>query len=168
MIKINRRAYLATATATISGAGLAGCSSSTDSGEPAYDSSQAEEMLLSVDAFPDGWKRKDELNTDFDRVFISGNQSRAVLLKIDILEKVGKAKENFQASKSEYSDPQNIDIGKEAFWDTQNEEIAYTIFRDSNAIGQVAALQISGAGSKPDKQKSQKYAREMYRHWQAL
>jgi len=59
-MELNRRRYLAVAGAMVGG-GLAGCSGiPSGSGGPEYKSDQKEEMLLSVDAFPNGWVRNDE------------------------------------------------------------------------------------------------------------
>ena len=60
-MELNRRRYLAVAGAMVGG-GLAGCSSiAGGGGGPEYESDQKEEMLLSVDAFPGGWVRNDEI-----------------------------------------------------------------------------------------------------------
>ncbi|MDL0140305.1 hypothetical protein PNP85_12410 [Halobacterium salinarum] len=167
-MKQDRRRFLAT-TAAVGSIGLAGCLGViSGSSSPKYESDQKEEMLLSVDAFPSGWKRNDELNENFDGVFMSEDESLVVLLSIEVYEEVGQAKESHETSESGFSDTNEIDIGNEAFWTTRNDEIAYTIFRHSNALGQAAAIQESGVSLQPDQSRSQKYAREMYSHWEEL
>lgn len=169
-MELNRRGYLAMAGATVA-SGLAGCSSITGDGGgsgPEYETDQKEEMLLSVDAFPDGWVRNDGLNDNFDAVFANDDESIIVLISVEIGEDAGEAKDSYESSESGFSNTNEIDIGNEAFWSTRNEEIAYTIFRHSNAIGQAAALRESGTEVQPDQSRSQQYARELYEHWQEL
>lgn len=165
VIEMKRRQYLT--MSALAATGLSGCTSSFNDG-PQYDEDSKDEMLLSVEAFPDGWHRDDDINDNFDAVFANEDDSIVVMLSIQLSEDIETAKENFESSKSSYRDPQEIDIGDEAFWDTRNEEMASTIFRHSNALGQTVAARQSGMEINPDQQRSQNYAGEMYDHWQDL
>jgi len=168
-MKLSRRYYI-TSMAAIGSIGLSGCSGilGDDSSGPAYEEEQEEEMLLSVDSFPDGWVRNDAINENFDAVFANEDESIIVLTSVDVGENVSEAKEAMDASESGYSNTNEIDIGDEAFWATRNDQVAYTIFRHSNAVGQVAAARESGAEVVPDQSRSQQYAREMVSHWQDI
>jgi len=161
---LNRRRYLAMAGATIAG-GLAGCSSITGGG-PEYESDQREGMLLSVDAFPDGWVRK--VNDNFDAMFTNEDESIAVLLAVEIFDEVSGAEDRMETSRAGVSEPTDYPIADEAFWATRNEQIACTIFRHSNAVGQACALRESGIEVVPDQARSQDYAGMMYEHWEDL
>lgn len=170
MAELDRRQCL-TVTGAMLSAGLAGCSSITGGdggGGPDYETDQKEELLLSAEVFPDGWVRNDEINENFDAVFANEDESIVVLTTVEIGEDSGEAKDAYDSAESGFSNTNEIDIGNKAFWATRNEEIAYTIFRHSNALGQSAALRESGAEIQPDQSRSQEYAREMYQSWQDL
>lgn len=161
---MDRRTYLTTMAVTVGSVGFAGCSGMLE--EPQYEEGSKEDLLLEVDAFPNDWHRDDEINENFDACFTNEDESIIVLLSVEIEEGIEEAEKSFESSKSGFRDPQEIDIGEEAFWDTQNDEVAFTIFRHSNALGQAVAARQSGMDINPDQSRSQKYAREMYDNWQ--
>ena len=167
-MELNRRRYLVVAGATV-GSGLAGCSSIPGGGGgPEYESDQKEEMLLSVDAFPDGWVRNDEMNENFDAGFTNEDESVLVLIKVEIFDEISEAKDRMETARAGVSDPNDYPIADDAFWATQNDEFAATLFRHSNGVGQSAAVRESGREVVPDQQRSQEYAETMYEHWQDL
>lgn len=118
--------------------------------------------MLTIDDFPDGWVRDDQVNENFDGVFLNEDETIVVLTAVQVLEDVSTAEDEFQNSRSGFRDPQDYDLGDEAFWDTRNEELAFTIFRASNAMGQAASLRQSGMETQPDTQRAQNYAETMY------
>lgn len=132
---------------------------------PIYDPSQKPDMIPPIGLFPDSWRRNDEINEDFDAVYFNEDQSVVVFFVVRVGEQVAGARGAFDDLKSRYRDPQSIDIGDEAFWDTR-ESVATTIFRHSNAIGESWAVRESGANNEPDVTRSHKYAFETYDYWQ--
>jgi hypothetical protein len=170
---LNRRRVLATSATAVLG-GLAGCSvlddggGGGDDGGPKYETDQESEMRLTLEAFPDGWLREDSLNQQFDRVFTNEDQSVIVMLTVDIFEETSMAEDRLSEARSGFDDATDHALGDEAFTGTQNDELAYTIFRDSNALGQVVALRESDTGVVPDESRSEEYAEAMYDRWQDL
>lgn len=164
---MNRRTAL-TGCGTII-ASLSGCvGSDGGNGEesgPEYEEGDRDGMVLTIDAFPDGWTRDDDFNENFDASYLSEDESVVVLARVEIEDSVDAAKESFESSESGTRDPQDYDIGDEAFWDTRNDEYAATVFRHSNAVGQVAALRESGTEVVPDQSRSQEYAQKMFEQW---
>ena len=73
-----------------------------------------------------------------------------------------------ETARAGVSDPNDYPIADEAFWATQNDEIATTLFRYSNGVGQSAAVGESGREVVPDQQRSQEYAETTYERWQDL
>lgn len=165
---MERRKYLATVGATVSGFALAGCSDGnggdSDSG-PEYAQGDKESMLLSVDAFPDGWTRNDEINENFDAVFANEDQSIIVLIKVEIFDEVAGAEDRMETARAGVSEPNDYPIADNAFWATRNDQIACTLFRHSNAVGQACATRESGTEVVPDQSRSQDYAETMFEQW---
>jgi hypothetical protein len=163
---MNRRTYL-TATATVGSTVLAGCSAALNrfSG-PEYEDVSKEDMLLSASDFPEGWRRNDSLNDNFDAAFQDSDGTVFVLLSVSLFDEVSAAEDGFEDARSGFRDPQDIDIGDEAFWDTRNDEFAFTIFRHSNANGSSVSIRQSGLEVVPDQNRSQNYAGKMFQHWQ--
>ena len=187
-MELNRRRYLTAIGATASALTLAGCSSSgngsgdgpndsnstdtptntpTDTG-PEYDQGSKEEMLLSVNSFPDGWVRNDDINENFDAVFTNEDESIVVLTTVEIFEDVAGAEDRMETARAGVSEPNDYPIADNAFWATRNEEIACTLFRHSNAVGQACAVRESGSEVVPDQARSQDYATALFEHWQTL
>jgi len=178
-MKLNRRQYLATIATSAGGTVLAGCSGLTGGGgggtptetatptapSPQYDQGSKEELLLSVGAFPDGWVRNDELNENFDAVFTSEDESIVVLLTVEIFDDIDGAENRMETARAGVSEPNEYPIADEAFWATRNDEIACTLFRHSNGVGQACAVRESGTDVVPDQSRSQQYAQTMYDQW---
>lgn len=161
---MRRRAYLS----AVAIAAVAGCSQITgDSGGPDYEDVERSEFLLEESDFPDEWVRNDQLNDNFDAVFTSEDESIAVLLSIGIHDTVDSAKEDYDSSFESFREPEEMSFADEAFWDTRN-DLAFTIYRDSNLLGQAAALRESGVEVQPDQARAQQYSKDMYDHWQSL
>lgn len=135
--------------------------------EPLYNEGDHKDLLLTLDDFPEGWTRDDELNENFDAVFLNDDRTILVMPLVEIEPDIEAAKENYQQSIAGTRDPQDYPLGDEAFWDTRNDEIAVTLFRHSNAVGQVAALRESGMEVVPDQSRSQQYAEAMFKHWES-
>jgi len=166
---MQRRTYLATVGSAAGSLALAGCSGDdsddSDDGGPQYDQDSEEGMLLSLDAFPDGWVRDDDLNEDFDAGFSSEDESVIVLVSVEVFDEVSEAEDRIETIRAGVSDPNDYPIADEAFWATRNQQLALTLFRDSNAVGQVTALRESGTEVVPDQSRSQQYAETMYDQW---
>lgn len=141
--------------------------SEPDEEEPIYDESQVEELVLSIDSFPEGWIRNDESNEDFDAVYFGENQRDGVLIAVDVGETVSETREAFNSDKNLYREPEELDIGDQAFWDTRDSQ-AVTKFRHSNAIGEVRGIRQVAADIEPAINLSQTYAIEMWEHWQSV
>lgn len=161
-----RRQVLAT-TATVSAVGLAGCSSGGSTG-PQYETNMKDQMLLSTNAFPDGWERDEDFNENFDVSFFSEDESIIVLISVEIFEDITSAEDRMETSRAGVSEANDYPIADEAFWATRNEELACTLFRHSNAVGQSCATRQSGMDVNPDQARSQDYATEMYEQWGEL
>jgi hypothetical protein len=176
---MERRRYLATVTAAVGGIPLAGCSLGGDgSGDestetptqtptetgPLYERGTEEELILSIDAFPDGWVRDDQINENFDAVFSSENEPLVVLISVSVYEDVQAAEDGLENTRDAVSEPTDEDIGDEAFSGIQNEQIAYTVFRHSNAVCQVGAASDSGI-VEPEQSTARQYAQAMYEQW---
>lgn len=170
-MQLDRRSVLATSTAAVLG-GLAGCSGVLDDGDggggPKYESDQEMEMRLPLETFPDGWERDDSINQEFDRAFANEDRSVIVMLTVDVETEVGTAEDKLSDARSNFDDATDHDLGDEAFTGTQNDQLAYTLFRDSNGLGQVVATRESGSDVVPDESRSQEYAQTTYDHWQDL
>ncbi|UHQ98665.1 hypothetical protein HYG81_22090 (plasmid) [Natrinema zhouii] len=173
---MNRRELLLGSGVTVATA-LAGCSgSNTSSGdtEPQYHEDDHEAMLLSIDDFPDGWTRDDEVSDDFDAAFLNEDETITVLPLVEIEADETAAQDTFEDSKSSTRDysiedeavcPVDYNIGDEASWDTRNDEMAITLFRHSNAVGQVAATRQYRTEVQPDQAHSQTYTTTMFEGW---
>jgi len=148
---------------------ITGCSQLTGGDDgPAYgEDLSKEDLLLLGSDFPDGWYRDDSINDNFDAVFLSEDDSIIVMLSVGIRDSVDQAKSDFEDTRDGFRDPQEIDIGDEAFWDTR-EQAAYATVRHSNALGQAVSGRESGTELLPDPARAQTYAGEMYDHWQSL
>jgi hypothetical protein len=139
----------------------------TEANEPIYDPAEKDALIPPAETFPDDWRRNDEQNEEFEAVFINENGTIAVLIEIGVAESVEEAREAFEDSKALYRDPQDLDIGDEAFWDTRDSQ-ARTYFRHSNAIGVVRAVRQTGIEIEPDVSRSQNYAFDMFNHWKSV
>lgn len=145
---------------------IAGCTGSVMGDSEEYSEDDHEDLLLSEEDFPDDWHRDDEFNENFDAVFLDEDETTVVLVLVEIEDDVEEAEESFEQSESGAEDPSDYDIGDEAYWATQNDEIAVTQFRHSNAVGQVAATTLSGLEMNPDQNRSQQHAQEMFDGWE--
>lgn len=174
---VNRRELLLGSGVAVTTA-LAGCfGGNSNSGDtrPQYHEDDHEAMLLSIDDFPDGWARDDEVNDNFDAVFRNEDETITVLPIVEIEADEAAAQDNFEDSKSGTRDysiedeavcPVDYNIGDEASWDTRNNEMAITLFRHSNAVGQVAATRQSRTEVQPDQARSQTYTMTMFEGWE--
>lgn len=135
--------------------------------EPIYDPAEKDALIPPAETFPDDWRRNDEQNEEFEAVFINADGTIAVLIEIGVGESEEEAREAFGDSKALYRDPQDIDIGDEAFWDTRDSQ-ARTYFRHSNAVGVVRAVRQTGVEIEPDVSRSQNYAFDMFDHWKSV
>lgn len=137
----------------------------TPTEEALYNQGQEDELLLPIEAFPEGWTRDEERNPDFDVVYMNEDETNAVLIVVGIAETVEQARESFEDGKATYRDPQELDFADQAYWDTRDSQ-AITTFRHSNAIGQVRGIQETGVEIEPAVNLSQTYAVELFEHWQ--
>ncbi len=135
--------------------------------EPQYAMSSRQNLFLSLSAFPDGWVRDDSLNDSFDAVFANSDRSVIVLLAVEIFADVAGAEDRIQRAKAGVSEVNDYDIADDSFW-TTTDSLASTLFRDSNAVGQVAAVHEPNSELVPDSERSRQYARDMYEHWKTV
>ena len=155
--------------AALGAGGLAGCSSITGLlGGPKYQDVTVAQLVPPVSIFSDGWSRNDNLNDNFEAGFVNEDESIFVLISISIFEEVSAAEETFTSVREGFRDPVEMSFADEAFWDTQNEQYAYTVFRDSNALCQTVSARQVGINIAPDQQRAQSAARSTYQHWQDL
>jgi len=139
----------------------------TPTPQPAlYSEGDREEMIPSVEIFPDGWKEGDA-GEDWEGAFSNESETILVLMGIRINETVEEAKQGFEREKQGFSEPNDYPIGDEGFW-AERPDNARTYFRHSNAIGLVVGARESGLELVPDPGRSQNYAEEMYEHWGTL
>ena len=183
-MEISRRGLLK--ASAVGSVGIAGCASqgggeATPSDPPTptetktptptpqptlYEEGDKDEMLLEAGDFPDGWKQRD--SGELDAVFLSENETRAILLAVGIFESVEEAEEEFDLEKQGFNDPNEYPIGDEAFW-AERSDNARTYFRHLNALGLVWGSRESTMGDVvPDPDGSQHYAQEMYEKWEAI
>lgn len=179
---MNRRRYIATIGTSASVLSLAGCSSNgggddgggdgnstTDQQEqgPLYEESDKEDMLLSVDDFPDGWTGTSSTGQDGgDRDFTNDAKLEYVTVSVNIYGDVAAAEDEFEQARAGFFETNDYPIGDEAFWATRNPG-AFTMFRHSNADGRVVAG-TAGVESGPNQANSQEYAEVMYEKWENL
>lgn len=135
--------------------------------EPAlYDESDKEDMLLGVEAFPDGWKEVD-LEENWDAAFSNESETIAVLLSIEVLPTVEDAKGSYDSAEESFQ-TNDYTLGDEAFW-TDRPDNSRTIFRHSNAIGQaVGTRELSNGEVVPDSLRAQDAASKMFERWQSI
>jgi hypothetical protein len=187
---MRRRRYLTTTVATLAGVSLAGCLGGDDDetddatptqtstptatatpakpGEYPADEVQPADLTLAESDFPENWTRDDSLNDDFDAAFINGDQTSVVLNSIELGATVAQAKSGFETTKANFGELNDVALGDEAFWAFRGEQYAATVVRDSNVIGQTAAVTQSGEELTPDEQRAQTYAQVMVENWQSL
>jgi hypothetical protein len=158
---MRRRTFLAT-TAAIGSVGLAGCSDQGDSG-PKYEGVSLEDLMLPLSTFPDGWRRTDEVNDNFDGVFQNADGTIVIFIGINIHDEVSGAKDDFDTSQNEAGDVHELEIADEAYW-FEREQTAITLFRDSNVESQAVGMRQSGTEIVPGTSRSQDYARELADH----
>lgn len=165
---MQRRQYITTIAAT-GATVLAGCSAIPGMGDsgPEYEDMIVEDLMLPESTFPSDWTRDDTINENFDGVFVNGDETMIVLIKMKIHESVGDAEDDYQESINGVRDPQEMDFADEAFWDTRD-GLAITLFRDSNVEAQAASASVSGGELEPEQRRSQKYARELHDYMQSV
>lgn len=169
-------------------ASLAGCSSSTSNSggdaengsdrdtkgtkgsvELSYVQEDKKSMLLTASDFPDDWKLLENTNDnseiDLDRTFTNSDETAAVMCAVNIHSTIGMAKEDYNVSKAGVAEPHDYPLADEAFWATRNDSTAGTLWRHSNAEGQVLASKQVGVEVKPAISRSQKYAADMFEKW---
>lgn len=156
----NRRTIVQ-ATAGLAITALAGCSSVTGGpgGGPEYEDADAETMLT-VEDFPDGWKRNDETNENFDAVFIGPDDEKFVMASSTVKDDVQAAKDQLESMKNTNAETNEVDIGDDAFW-AKRDDHARVGIRDSNFIILTAAAYQSGMEWAPDQNRAIKYARTL-------
>lgn len=180
---MHRRQFLMELGAVGAVASISGCASTGGGGpsntsnqdtsgeseepEPLYEQNQVEELVLPLDAFPEGWTRNDEANEEFDGVYFSESQKDVVFIAVDVGETISETEEGFESQKNLYREPEELDIGDQAFWDTRDSQ-GVTKFRHSNAIGTVRAAREVALEVEPAINLSQTYAFEMFDHWQEI
>jgi len=138
--------------------------------EPLYEIGAQGDLLLSVDAFPEGWEQIEMANSDdttAEATFSNADGTLSVYMSASILDSVAGTKEAFERYKSRFREPQELETGDESFWDTREDQ-ALTVFRHSNALGEVRAARITREGQEPNISRSQNYALDLYNHWQSV
>lgn len=162
---MNRRQILC-GTGGVVTLGLAGCAGVLgDSAE--YDDDDHDGMVLTLDAFDDEnneWHQDDEFNEHYDACFLTDEEDMVVMALVEIEEDVEAAEDSFSQSESGASDPSEYELADEAWW-ASDDDLTTTMFRHSNAVGQVAAGAFDGVELSPDENRSQNYANEMFDLW---
>lgn len=159
------------ATSSLLVMGSAGCSGmGLGSSGPKYDPEEyggtnPDALLLTVDAFPDGWK---QLDHDEFRAFSDASEEIVVMFYMKVDDEVSTTKDEFETTRQKYPNANDFDLGDECFFAERNGERADLYLRDSNARAQVTAMHQSGLEWKPDINRATNYAEELYAHWQSV
>lgn len=148
-------------------AGAAGCLGGATGDDTRYGGYERADLIPGVDVFPDGWEERPDLNENFV-VYGSGDGTAFVGLDAEVMPDADAAAATFSETKSGMRRPEDHELADEAFWDEIDGEYALTVFRHSNALGQAFALRGAGEDVEPDRERSHRYAGEMYEHWQGL
>jgi hypothetical protein len=149
------------ATAGLATTALAGCSNVTGGlgGGPEYEDTVGNTML-SLSDFPEGWERNDEMNENFEAVFVGPDDGKFVMLSTDVKDDVQAAKDKLESMKNTNSETNELDIGDDAFW-AKRDDHARVGVRDSNLILLSIAAYQSGMEWTPDQNRGIKYARKL-------
>lgn len=148
---------------------LAGCQRAVlrdSEPEPRYEEPDEEAMVLTLEAFPDGWNRRSPESDDWDAKFTPEDENREVLVSVDVFETIDDAEAAFEAVQHRYR-PREYDLADEAFWG-ELADYAVTVLRHSNAVGTTAAGRRSGLRLVPDRIRAIDYAEALYERWQRL
>lgn len=167
---MNRRQYLG----VVAGVGsLAGCSEATSLGTPTseptlYEQSDEDDMVLGLDAFPEGWTTADpdEVDDGIDVIYTNGEGSAGVWMGVEVFETIDGARERYEGAK-ERTDSNDYSLADAAAWGERSDS-AYVLFRHSNAFGQCWGRRQSGTKYVPDVTRAQDYAGEILNHWKSL
>ena len=157
----------------LGGAGLlaavatAGCLGSLRTDGKRYAGHDRADLLIGLDAFPDGWEERPDLNEEY-RVF--GDAAGDVFVGLDaaVLPAAAAAETAFEEAEAGMADPESYALADEAFRAAVDDEYAITVFRHSNAVGQAFGLRRSGESVLPDGDRSLRYAEAMFTHWMGL
>ena len=157
----------------LGGAGLlalattAGCVGSLGTDGRRYAGHDRADLLLGVEAFPDGWEERPDLNDSYD---VFGDAAGDVFVGLDaaVLADAGAAESTFEEARAGMSGSESHALADEAFLAAVDGEYAITVFRHSNAVGQSFGLRRSGKSILPDRERSKRYAEAMYSHWLGL
>jgi hypothetical protein len=135
---------------------------------PAYNS--GDESTLVPNSVGPNWPdqdlvRDDDWNNNYLRAYLDPDRVISILIDTDISETVAGAKSAFENSKLAASDPDKFNIGDQSFI-VEGVDSASVIWRESNAIGEVAASRVTNNELQPDRARTTQYARLVYRnHW---
>jgi hypothetical protein len=159
-----RRAFLSS-IAALGTVPLAGCSNSIElpGSEPELYPEDIESELYPTESdIPSDWTFRPEADDDYV-TYESGSETVAVQVRIE--NSISEAESEMSSDKEEFRDPQNIDIGDEAFWDTKD-SFGHTQFRHVNAIAIVIAASETGLQIEPSVSASHDYARIVFEKWE--
>lgn len=164
---------LGTAAAT----GLAGCldalgsedggdgaESGDESGAPRFEAADREALLLPLSTFPSDWRRADDVNQEFDAVYLNDERTVVVLVSLQFDDNAADATERMVRLRNRARDPRDIGIGDDAFWATAADR-ADTYVRLNNLVAAVAASRRSGGRNVPATSWSQQVAGDLVAHW---
>ncbi|MFA9416984.1 hypothetical protein [Natrinema sp. HArc-T2] len=140
--------------------------------EPMFVGTEIEELVpdfTQENPTHDDLVRDDELNENFDAIFITENEQVAVMVDIELESSIAAAEDRMQNRRDrvgEYHDF-TVEGADDAFW-YEEPDNARTYVRLSNGVGEVVAGRMSGSEMVPDVNRSQEYAIALVEHWQTI
>ena len=156
---MNRRAVIGSSALALS----AGCIGSVMEDEKEYEPSEESSMYPGIDAFPSDWKRDDDYNEHFDRVFLAEDESVVVMMDVEVADSIEASEERFAYAKDR-ADYHEFSLADEAYWVEEADHSA-AVFRHSNAFGQTFASNLSGTEWRPDTPRATHYALVLFGAW---
>jgi len=150
-------------------AGGAGAWWLTQESGPEYgDDVTQEDLLLPVSRFPQGWRRDDNFNDNWDTTYLNSGETIVILADAEYYETVEGAKSLMQSGRESVQNPNDMSVGDDAFWAIRSDDVALCYVRDSNVAAGLGAVRQSGFETVPDQTRAQRYGREFYDYWQTL
>jgi hypothetical protein len=139
--------------------GLTGCQSG-----PKYQDESKEDLRLTQDDFPSNWKEYPDINDEMI-VWGSNDETKFVAFTIEIYDTIEETKNQYEEIEMGYTDTNEYVVGQQSFWTVTPDGLATVVFRDSNAIAQLAGVKQSGADTSPATTLAQRYAEKMHENW---
>ncbi|MFD1563500.1 hypothetical protein ACFR99_08055 [Haloarchaeobius amylolyticus] len=140
--------------------------------EPMFVGTEIEELIpdfTQENPTHDELVRDDELNENFDAIFITEDEQVAVMVDVEIESSIEDADGRMQTRRDRVSEYHEFTLegADDAFW-YEEPDNARTYVRLSNGVGEVVAGRMSESDMIPDVNRSQEYAIALIEHWQTI